>query len=88
MDVVVRPKRQVTLPKEVCERLGIEPGDSLELSLEGATLIARPKKTIALEALREIRDAFRRSGITEDELLEAGRRVREELTKERYGAPD
>lgn len=88
MDVVVRPKRQVTLPKEVCERLGIEPGDSLELSLEGATLIARPKKTIALEALQEIRDAFRRSGITEDELQDAGRRVREELTKERYGAPD
>ena len=86
MDVVVRPKRQVTLPKEVCERLGIEPGDSLELSLEGATLIARPKKTIALEALQEIRDAFQRSGITEDELQVTGRQVREELTRERYGA--
>lgn len=87
-DVVLRPKRQVTLPKEVCDGLGIGPGDTLELSLDGDTLIARPKKKIALEALREIQEAFKRSGITEEELQEVGRRVREELTRERYGAPD
>ena len=86
IDVVLRPKRQVTLPREVCERLGIGPGDMLELSVEGSTLVARPKKAVALEALREIREAFKRSGITEEELQETGQRVRRELIRDRYEA--
>ena len=85
-DVVLRPKRQITLPKEVCEHLGIEPGDMLELSLEGSALVARPKKVAALEALREIQKAFERSGITEEELQDTGHRVRQEVIRERYAA--
>ena len=84
--VVLRPKRQVTLPKAICNQLGIEPGDVLELLVEDSTLIARPRKNVALEALKEIQQAFRRSGITEEELQEAGRRVRQEITRERNGA--
>ena len=75
-EVTLRPKRQLTLPAEVCEALGIEPGDLLELSVEGQVLTARPKKANALDALREIRDSFARSGITEEELLKAGRGAR------------
>ena len=86
IDVVLRPKRQITLPKEVCEQLGIGPGDMLELALENSTLVARPKKVAALEALREIHEAFKRSGITEDELQKAGRRVRQEVNRKRYAA--
>jgi len=85
-DVVLRLKRQITLPKEVCEQLGIEPGDMLELSLEGSALVARPKKVAALEALREIRKAFERSGVTEEELQDTGHRVRQEVIRERYAA--
>ena len=85
-EVVVRPKRQVTLPREICERLGIGPGDRLELALEGATLVARPKKAVALEALREIREAFRRSGISEKELQRAGRLARQEAVKARLAS--
>ena len=82
--VVLRPKRQVTLPREVCDQLGIEPGDVLELAVEDSTLIARPRKTLALEALREIQRAFQRSGITEEELQQAGRKIRQEIARERY----
>ena len=81
VDVVVRPKRQVTLPREICEQLGISPGDKLELVLERDALVARPKKSIALEALCEIREAFERSGLTEAELQEAGQRIRQNLTR-------
>ncbi len=84
-DIVLRPKRQVTLPREICDQLGIGPGDVLELTVEDATLIARPRKTAALEALKEIQQAFQRSGITEEELQEAGRRIRQEVAGERYG---
>ncbi len=86
VDIVLRPKRQVTLPRAICDRLGIEPGDVLELTVEDSTIIARPRKTVALEALQEIRQAFQRSGISEDELQETARRVRQEVARERYGA--
>lgn len=85
-DVVLRPKRQVTLPKEVCDQLDIGPGDVLEFTVEDSTIIARPRKTVALEALKEIRQAFKRSGTSEEELQETGRRVRQEVARERYGA--
>jgi bifunctional DNA-binding transcriptional regulator/antitoxin component of YhaV-PrlF toxin-antitoxin module len=86
MDAVLRPKRQITLPRGMCEQLGISPGDVLELSLEGDSLVARPRKKAALEALSEIRQAFERSGITEEELQEAGRRARQEVIRERDSA--
>ena len=85
-DVVLRPKRQVTLPKDICDQLGIGPGDVLELTVEDSTIIARPRKMVALEALKEIQQAFQRSGISEEDLQETGRRVRQELARERYGA--
>ncbi len=83
-DVVLRPKRQVTLPKEICDQMGIQPGDVLELTVEDSTLIARPRKMVALEALKEIQKAFKRSGISEEELQESGRRIRQEVARERY----
>lgn len=83
--VVLRPKRQLTLPKAVCERLGIVPGDKIQLTVDGDKLVARPSKVVAREALRAIREAFRQSGVTEEELLESGRRIREELARAKYG---
>lgn len=85
-NIVLRPKRQVTLPREVCDQLGIGPGDVLELTVEDSTIVARPRKTVALEALNEIQQAFQRSGITEAELQKAGRQVRQAVAGERYGA--
>ena len=85
LDAELRPRRQLTLPREICEKLGIRPGDKLELSVEDSRLVVTPKKVLALNALREIQEAFQRSGITEEELLEEGRKIRRELIKERYG---
>jgi AbrB family looped-hinge helix DNA binding protein len=85
-DVVLRPKRQVTLPRQVCDQLGIQPGDVLEVTVEDCTLIARPRKAVALEALKEIQQAFERSGVTEQDLQEAGKRIRRKVAQGRYGA--
>jgi len=85
-DVVLRPKRQITLPKEICDQLGIGPGDVLEMSVEDAIIVARPRKIAALESLKEIQQAFQRSGITEEEVQKTGRRMRQEVARERYGA--
>ena len=83
IEVVLRPKRQITLPREVCDQLNVGPGDLLELTVEGTSFVARPRKVKALDALREITEAFERSGITEGELLEAGRQTRRKLNRER-----
>jgi len=85
IDVVVRQRRQITLPAELYERLGLEVGDRLELRVDGDTLIARAKRTVALNALKEIRRAFAESGMTEEDLLEAGRTARKQLVREKYG---
>lgn len=85
-DVTLRPRRQLTLPAEVCDVLGLEAGDRLELSVgEGGLLVVKPKKAIALETLREIQKAFSSSDIIEEELQGEGKRVRERLSRRRYG---
>lgn len=82
-DVVIRPKRQVTIPKDICDQLGIGPGDILELVVEESVLKATPKKRKALDALNEIREAFTRYGISEEELLKEARGTRREIAFER-----
>jgi AbrB family looped-hinge helix DNA binding protein len=82
-DVVIRPKRQVTIPKDICDQLGIGPGDILELVVEESVLKATPKKRKALDALNEIRETFTRYGISEEELLKEARRTRREIAFER-----
>lgn len=81
--VVIRPKRQITLPRDICSRLGVKPGDTLELVVDGSVLKAIPRKTLALDALHEIQDTFKRSGITGEELQKEVRRTRQEIARER-----
>lgn len=83
--IVLRDKRQLTLPRDICEQLGIGPGDRLTLYVEDGALVAKPNKTIALDALHELQRMFKESDITLKELLENGRRIRRELVKEYYG---
>lgn len=84
IDIVLRERRQITLPAEICEQLGLQTGDRLEARLENDAIIVRAKRSVALRALRDIQSAFASSGISEEELQAEGRRVRDELYKERY----
>lgn len=82
--VTIRARRQMTLPRQVCEALGVGPGDRLVLEVSDGVLIARPRQAAALDALRELQRAFADSGVTEKELLESGRQIRDELFREKY----
>ena len=82
---ILRPRRQLTLPRDVCQQLGIDIGDQVELSAEDGRLVVTPSRKLALDALAEIQGAFARSGITEEELQRAAREARTELVRERYG---
>ena len=59
-EIIVRPRRQITLPKGLCERLGIKEGERLIVVLDGDRLIVTPARTASLDALQEIRRIFRR----------------------------
>ncbi len=83
--VKLSARRQITLPKEACDLLGVQPGDTLVLELVDSKVVLKPRKMSAIEALRAIQDAFQKSGITEEELQAEGRRIREELVREKYG---
>ncbi len=78
-ELTLRPKRQLTLPKDLCQRLGLKVGDSLNVTVEGDHFVARPVRNAALDALQEIRQIFKESKVTEEELRQAGRKVRERL---------
>ena len=80
----LRPRRQITLPREVCRQLGVDIGDQLDLAVVDGVLIVTPSRKRALDALQEIQAAFARSGVGERELQRAARQARTELTRERY----
>ena len=84
LDVILRGRRQVTLPAQVCERMGLQTGDRLEMRVEDDTLVVKPKKGLALHALREIQAAFAASGIREEDLQQSGREIREEIYGQRH----
>ena len=84
LDVVLRGRRQVTLPAQVCDRMGLQTGDRLEMHVEDDTLVVKPKKGLALHALREIQAAFAASGIREEDLQRSGQDIREQIYRERH----
>ena len=84
MRISLRGKRQVTLPAELCEALGVGPGDSFDARVEGETIVLTPSRKVALDALKELRRALKEAGVTEEELLESGREVRKELVREKW----
>jgi AbrB family looped-hinge helix DNA binding protein len=77
--ITLRPKRQITLPKAITENLDLAVGDSLVIKVDNnrqATIT--PNKQAALNALKTIQEAFAKSGVPEQEFLDA-------LESDRYG---
>ena len=81
----VQERGQVTIPREIRERLGLTRGSQVSFleTEEGVLLV--PRETVATAALQKIGDALREKGISLEDLLESGEGVREELIEETYG---
>jgi len=82
-EIVVRQRRRITLPAKLCRQLGIQVGDRLQLRLEGGAVVARPKRALALQALRDLQAVFASSGVSEEEIQEYARKLREQLSAAR-----
>ena len=62
---VLSPKRQVTLPKELCDRLGLAPGDDLDLvEHNGRIALIKRARGRSARVLKHLKADVR---ITEDE---------------------
>lgn len=64
----IRPRRQATFPNAILKELGLSIGDSFVIEVDGKKAILTPKKQFALNALKEIQEAFKNSGISEEEM--------------------
>lgn len=56
--VKIGASRQVVIPKRIHDRLGLSPGDRLEVELRGRAMVFTPKETVEkrlAEALEDVR---------------------------------
>jgi len=44
METTISTKGQVVLPSRLREKLGLRPGDALEVKLEGESIVLRPRR--------------------------------------------
>ena len=82
---VVQEKGQVTIPMEICKKLGLEKGDYVALVETDQGVLIAPREVVAQDALEKIGAILRENGVTLEELMERSQDIRGELLKEQYG---
>ena len=76
--IEVARRGQITIPKEIRDRLGIEEGQKYDLrTLEGGVLVLTPRSGRAVEALSQLRSCLLQKGASLEEMLATLRRERE-----------
>lgn len=65
----VSTKGQITLPSEFREKLGIQPGDKVEITIEDAHIILRPAEISLLAGYMSI-PALKRGPLTDEEITD------------------
>ena len=85
--VQVRQRGTVTLPADLREKYGIQPGDTFRLVDLDGIFVLTPMVTMVPELAREIERARREAGLSVEELIATLREQREAYYRENY-APD
>jgi antitoxin component of MazEF toxin-antitoxin module len=81
----IRPRRQVTLPKELLEELSLSVGDKIQIEVKNNQLVGKPIVDYTLNNIETIQNVLQDADISEDELQESGEKIRKDLVKEKYG---
>ena len=82
--IQVRQRGVLTLPAELREKYGIEPGDTFRLVDLDGIFVLTPMVTMVPELAREIERARLEAGLSIEELLVGLREQRERYYTERY----
>ena len=83
--VRVQEKGQVTLPTDIRKKLGLKKGDVVTVSETPNGILITPQVIVTKQALDDIGKALGEKGITLNDLIKSGRKIRGDLLKERYG---
>jgi AbrB family looped-hinge helix DNA binding protein len=83
--VRIQDKGKITLPAAVRKRLGLRKGDLVAVMATPEGVLITPQEVVATKALDQIGAILREQGVSVEELIEAGRDVRDELVCELYG---
>lgn len=86
--VRVQEKGQVTIPKEIRQKLNLKKGDLVTFVETEEGVMIKPAEVIISEALDEIGEALKKRGIDLEELVERGREIRGDIIEEEYGLSD
>lgn len=81
----LQDRGQVTIPLEIREKLGIEPGDMIAFVETEQGVVISPQEMVAMAALDKMGTLLKEKGITLEELIESGREIRGELIEKEYG---
>ena len=84
--VQVRQRGTLTLPAELREKYGIQPGDTFRLVDLDGTMVLTPMVPMVPELAREIERMRLGAGLSTEELLVSLREQRERYNEERYAA--
>jgi len=82
---VVQDNGQVTLPPELREEFGLKKGDLIAFERREDGWYINPRTAKLLNALNEIEGALEAKGISLEDLIEEGDKLRQELYEKRYG---
>ena len=87
MDVTVqvRDRGVFTLPADIREKYGIQPGDTFRLVDLNGIFVVTPMVPMVPELAREIEKARLEAGLSTDDLLRDLREQRERYHREQYG---
>lgn len=86
--VRVQEKGQVTIPREIRQKLKLKKGDLVTFVETENGVLIKPAELVAVEALDEIGRALKAKGYSLNDLIERGRVIRDELVRDGYTLPD
>ena len=81
----IRDRRQMTLPREILQKLSLSVGDKLAFKISNKKIVAKPIRSQSLDTLKAVQKAFQKTKITEGELQESGQKLRTKLSQKLYG---
>ncbi len=85
--VRVQERGQVTIPKDIREKLDLKKGDLVTFIETEQGVIIRPAEIVMASALDEIGRALKERGISLEEMMARGREIRGELLEADHDLP-
>ena len=86
--VRVQEKGQVTIPLAIRRKLKLKKGDLVTFVETEEGIFIKPAEIVVAEALNEIGKILKEKGITLEELIDNGRKMRGQILEEKYGITD